>query len=101
MSLRTLSSAAERDKALDIMARVLQRPLFPEAMLAREKARLIASLKEAETKPESIADKAFGKAVFGAHPYALPVSARSPAWKKSPCRTYLASIARITGPAAR
>src|SRR3990170_3825195 len=27
MSLRTLSNAAERDKALDIMARVLQRPL--------------------------------------------------------------------------
>lgn len=74
LSLRTLSSAAQRDQALDIMARVLQRPLFPEAILAREKARLIAALKEAETKPESIADKAFHKAVFGAHPYALPVS---------------------------
>jgi zinc protease len=74
VSLRTLSSAAERDKALDIMARVLQRPLFPEAVLAREKVRVIAALKEAMTKPESIADKAFQKAVFGAHPYALPVS---------------------------
>ncbi|MDP4027512.1 MAG: pitrilysin family protein [Gallionella sp.] len=74
LSLRTLSSQAERDKALYIMARVLQKPLFPEAILAREKARLIAALKEAETKPESIADKAFHKAVFGAHPYALPVS---------------------------
>ena len=74
MSLRTLSSAAQRDKALDIMARVLQRPLFPEAILAREKARVIAALKEAETKPENIADKAFHKAVFGTHPYALPVS---------------------------
>jgi zinc protease len=74
MSLRTLSSAAERDKALDIMARVLQRPVFPEAILAREKTRLIAALKEAETKPESISNKAFQKAVFGAHPYALPAS---------------------------
>ena len=61
-----LSSKAERDEALTIMARVLQRPLFPEAVLAREKARLIAALKEAETKPDSIADKAFSKAVFGA-----------------------------------
>ena len=69
LSLRTLSSAAERDKALDIMARVLQHPLFPEAILTREKARLIAALKEAETKPESIADKAFHKAVYGSHPY--------------------------------
>lgn len=71
MSLRTLSSTAERDKALDIMARVLQHPEFPEAILAREKVRLIAALKEAETKPKSIAEKAFQKAVFGAHPYAL------------------------------
>ena len=71
MSLRTLSSAAERDKALDIMARVLQHPLFPDAILAREKVRLIAALKEEETKPESIAQKAFQKTVFGTHPYAL------------------------------
>ncbi len=71
MSLRTLSNTAERTQALDILARVLQRPLFPENILAREKTRLIASLKEAETKPESIAGKAFGKAVFGAHPYGL------------------------------
>ncbi len=74
ISLRTLSSTAQREKALDIMARVLQRPLFPEAILAREKARAVAALKEAETKPENIADKAFRKAVFGAHPYALSVS---------------------------
>jgi len=71
VSLRTLSSAAQRDKALDIMARVLQHPIFPEAILAREKVRLIAALKEAETMPESIAEKAFQKAVFGTHPYAL------------------------------
>ncbi|MCR4305039.1 MAG: insulinase family protein [Gallionella sp.] len=73
LSLRTLSNEAERGKALAIMARVLQHPLFPEAILEREKARLISALKEAETKPESIADKAFQKAVYGAHPYALPV----------------------------
>ncbi len=71
VSLRTLSSAAQLDKALSIMARVLQYPLFPEAILAREKARVIAALKEAETKPESIADRAFQKAVYGTHPYAL------------------------------
>ena len=69
LTLRTLSSAAERDAALDILARCLQQPLYPEPVLAREKARLIAGLKEAETQPESIADKAFGKAVFGVHPY--------------------------------
>lgn len=74
MTLRTLSSAAERDQALDILARVLQQPLFPEEVLAREKARVIAGLKEAETKPDSIASKAFGKAVFGTHPYGFQAS---------------------------
>ena len=69
LTLRTLSNATEREAALDILARCLQQPLFPEQVLAREKARLIAALKESETRPESIADKAFGKAVFGAHPY--------------------------------
>ena len=74
VSLRTLSSAAERVQALDILARVLQHPLFQEDVLAREKTRLIAGLKEDETKPERIAEKAFGKAVFGTHPYGLPSS---------------------------
>ena len=74
ISLRTLSGAEQRDKALDIMAKVLQHPEFPEAILAREKVRQIAALKEAETMPGSIAAKAFQKAVFGTHPYALPAS---------------------------
>ena len=74
VAIRTLSNKAERDEALAIMAGILQRPLFPENVLAREKARLLAALKEAETKPESIAAKAFSKAVFGAHPYGLPAS---------------------------
>jgi zinc protease len=69
MTLRTLSNPAQRDAALDVLARCLQTPLFPEAILTREKARMIADLKEAETQPENIADKAFRKAVFGVHPY--------------------------------
>lgn len=70
VSLRTLSHAKQRDQALSILAKLLQHPVFPEAVLIREKARFIAALKEAETQPESIADKAFNKAVFGTHPYA-------------------------------
>jgi zinc protease len=69
ISLRTLSSQNEREAAMAVMAAVLQTPTFPEAILQREKIRSIAALKEAETKPESIASKAFNQAVFGAHPY--------------------------------
>jgi len=74
VSVRSLSNPEVLDKALDIMAKVLQHPVFPDGILEREKARAIASLKEAETKPESIANKTFQKAVYGAHPYALLVS---------------------------
>ncbi len=69
LALRTLSSTAELDTALQIMADVIQHPAFPPAVLEREKNRLIASLREAETKPEFLAERAFGRAIFGAHPY--------------------------------
>ncbi|MHB1213659.1 MAG: M16 family metallopeptidase [Thiobacillus sp.] len=68
--LRTLSSAAEKDKALDILARVLQRPDFPQAVVKREKQRLISSIREAEADPGTVASKAFYRALYGAHPYA-------------------------------
>lgn len=74
LSLRTLSSARERAQSLGILAQLLQHPTFPEKILAREKERLIAGLKEEETKPESIAAKAFGKAVYDSHPYGLQPS---------------------------
>jgi zinc protease len=71
-SLRTLSSPRERMQALDMMAQVLQAPDFPDAVLQREKTRTLAGLREDETKPAAIADKAFYKALYGAHPYGLP-----------------------------
>lgn len=80
LSLRTLSR--EREQALSIMAQVLQHPVFPEEILAREKARVIAALKEAETRPESIAGRAFNKAVYGAHPYAQQVAGEISAVEK-------------------
>ena len=69
--LRTLSSKQEREQALDIYAKVLQKPDFPAEVLTREKARIVAGLKDAATQPESIASKAFMAAVYGQHPYAL------------------------------
>ena len=71
-SLRTLSSKREREQALDILAKVLQQPDFPEAVLQREKTRTLAALREAETQPDAIASKAFYKAVYGDHPYGQP-----------------------------
>ncbi len=69
LSLRTLSSSAERKQSLDILARMIQQPTFSEKIIAREKARYIARLKEASTQPSYIADRALMKMLYGDHPY--------------------------------
>jgi zinc protease len=70
-ALRTLSSAAEQQEALAVLSRVLQAPSFPASVLEREKARVIAGLKEADTKPDIIASRTFSRLLFRDHPYAL------------------------------
>lgn len=72
VSLRTLSSARERDAALSVLMAVLHKPEFPAAVLQRERARLIAGLREEEARPGSVADKAFYKALYGIQGYGLP-----------------------------
>jgi len=74
VSLRTLTSGEELAQALDVFSRVLQSPEFPAAVLEREKARLVAEIKEADTKPGSIAERNFNQLVYGDHPYALRAS---------------------------
>ena len=69
ISLRTLSPRDKRDPALDILKTVVQAPLFDAAIFEREKARTIAGLKEAMTRPDSIAGKAFWAALYPDHPY--------------------------------
>jgi zinc protease len=68
-SLRTLVS--EKNKALDTFKKILHKPDFPEAVLTREKTRIISGLKEAETQPASIVNKAFMQALYANHPYRL------------------------------
>jgi zinc protease len=68
-SLRTLASKDEREAAVNLLARVLAQPSFPADFLARDKARMIAAIKEDDTKPEAIASKAFWKLLYGTHPY--------------------------------
>ena len=70
-SLRTLSSESERTQALDIFSRIIQHPEFPESILARERARVIAGIKEANMKPDYIASRALMEMLYGDHPYGL------------------------------
>lgn len=76
-SLRSLSSAPERTAAVKLLARLLAQPAFPAELLARDKARTIADIKEDLTKPEAIAGKAFWHLLYGSHPYANEATVES------------------------
>jgi zinc protease len=69
VSLRTLSAADKRIPALDLLRAVLVSPQFPAAAFEREKARTVAALKEAMTRPEALAGKAFWSAMYPGHAY--------------------------------
>jgi len=71
VSLRTLSSKPEREAALDLLRTVLSAPTFPQSVLEREKGRTIASIREAETRPDAIAAKRFAAAIYPGHPYGV------------------------------
>ena len=69
VAMRTLATAEKRDAALAVLRTVVQAPRFEAAIFEREKARTIAGLKEAMTRPDSIAGKAFWAAMYPDHPY--------------------------------
>lgn len=77
MSLRTLSSQAERDQAVLLVARLLSQPSMPADFFQRDKARLLSAIREAMTKPESIAEKAFWRLAYGTHPYGFEATVES------------------------
>ena len=68
-ALRSLTYPDLLEKATALAARQLGDPAYPEAPWLRDRPKLIASLKEANTKPATLAGRAFAKAVYGEHPY--------------------------------
>ena len=69
VAVRTLSAPEKRNAAVDILRNVLQAPRFDAAIVERERARTVASLKEALTRPDAIGGRAFWSALYPAHPY--------------------------------
>ncbi|MHB1375107.1 MAG: M16 family metallopeptidase [Thauera sp.] len=69
LSLRSLSSAAELDAAVELVATLLARPNFPAEILERERSRAIAGLREALTKPATLAARQFNAVLYANHPY--------------------------------
>jgi len=68
-SLRSLTYPDLLAKAAQLAARQLGEPAFPAAIWQRERETLNAALKEANTRPATLAAHAFSAAVYGTHPY--------------------------------
>lgn len=77
LALRTLSSRAERDGALDLLRTLLTQPTYPDAVVQREKARTIAAIRESETRPDSVAARRFEAAIYPGHAYGRTPTAES------------------------
>ncbi len=111
-TLRTLSERALLDKAVRLAARQIGEPAFPEDVWKRERERLNAAIKEANTKPATITERAFSQAVYGAHPYGLDVTEATLAQIDVavmrrryeqlvvPCRAKISIVGAVTRPQA-
>ena len=68
-SLRSLTYPDLLARAVTLAARQLADPAWPADVWARERERLVAALREANTKPATVVSRAFRQAVYGTHPY--------------------------------
>ncbi len=69
LSMRTLSSRAEREQAIEVFTRILHKPVFPAGAFEREKTRLISAIKESDIQPGNIASRTFNQLIYAGHPY--------------------------------
>ncbi len=111
-SLRSLTEPALLDAAVQLAARQLGEPSFDAEVWARDRARISAALKEAETRPGVRAAQAYAKAVYADHPYGFESTALSLAqidvgalqdfYRRSirPCRAKLSLVGAVTRPQA-
>ncbi|MDB5942732.1 MAG: zinc protease protein-like protein [Ramlibacter sp.] len=76
-TMRSLTYPDLLPQAAQLAARQLGEPSFPEPIWLRERERISASIREANTRPATIAGKAFAAAVYGAHPYGFDTTEAS------------------------
>jgi len=77
IGLRTLTAQPEMKQSVDLAARLIKAPTYPDAVVAREKQRLITAIREGDARPEVIADKRLSKAVYPSHPYGVTATEAS------------------------
>jgi zinc protease len=76
-SLRSLTYPDILPKAVALAARQLGEPSFPNDIWQRNRQRISASIREANTRPATVANRAFASNVYGKHPYGYEVTEQS------------------------
>ena len=76
-TLRSLTYPDLLQKAVALGARQLGEPSFPDNVWQRERQRMVAGIREANTRPGTIAARTFNQAVFGTHPYGYDTTEES------------------------
>ena len=64
-------------KAAALGARQIGEPSFPDNVWQRERQRIAAAIREANTRPGTIAARAFSQAVYSGHPYGFETTEES------------------------
>ncbi len=76
-NLRSLTYPDLLKKAIELAARQMSQPAFLNEVWQRERSRLQAAVREANTRPATLADRAFSQAVYGSHPYGYEMTEAS------------------------
>jgi zinc protease len=76
-ALRSLTYPDLLAQATALAARQLGEPAFADALWQRERQKLAAQLKDAATRPATVAGRAFAAAVYGSHPYGYQLTPAS------------------------
>ena len=66
--------ASELDRALGLMAEVLQEPSFPREEIVKEKSHVLASLASRKDAIFNVAYDSLAKTLYGDHPYGRPLA---------------------------
>ena len=75
--LRSVTLEDLLPRAVQLAARQLGQPTFPADVWRRERERLVASLREANTRPATIVARSFSAAVYRQHPYGYEMTEAS------------------------
>ncbi|MFM8863529.1 MAG: M16 family metallopeptidase [Limnohabitans sp.] len=76
-SLRSLTDPELLNRAVQLAARQMAHPAYPEPVWSHDREKIAAAIRESLTRPGTVAQQRFAEAVYGGHPYGWRTSPES------------------------